>query len=435
MAVSELDIRSGGVVEVDTGSLRAVAVELENLAGEAADIRVDLQSALARLQLVGREAFGAVWTVTALEASVMRAGDDAAHLAARVRLAADQYEAVDLLVQRGLAEARGDAAGVRRLDRLLDGLPTAARDAAERSLDAGADLDALARQALWVALLLGSPASLLAPSVVRGLGGSLSALGRGRIHAGDRLSGPRVPVAVRRLTTSAVSAPTGLADAAGRMPGAGDTRIRVERYAMPSGRAQFAVYIAGTQSIGGDDAFDVASNVELYGGSYSASYDATLAALDEAGARPGDVVHAFGHSQGGMIAEWMAVDGRYDVQTVATFGAPVQADVPESTLAVGVRHSDDPVVALQAGGHAAGVGAPSSFVVERVADPLPRALDLVLPAHQMDSYTETAAMIDASTDPRVDSLRAVFADLARADSVEATEYAARRVSPSSSGAG
>jgi hypothetical protein len=47
--------------------------------------------------------------------------------------------------------------------------------------------------------------------------------------------------------------------------------------------------------------------------------------------------------------------------------------------------------------------------------------------------------VDASTDPRVDTLRAVFADLCRADAVAVTEYAATRgsaggVSPSS-GAG
>jgi hypothetical protein len=52
--------------------------------------------------------------------------------------------------------------------------------------------------------------------------------------------------------------------------------------------------------------------------------------------------------------------------------------------------------------------------------------DLTLPAHGRDAYEHTAALVDASTDPRVDAVRAVFGDLGRAESIEVTEYTAKR---------
>ena len=51
-------------------------------------------------------------------------------------------------------------------------------------------------------------------------------------------------------------------------------------------------------------------------------------ALRASGAAEGDVVHAFGHSQGAMIAGLTAVEGDYDVQTLVSFGSPIEAEVP-----------------------------------------------------------------------------------------------------------
>lgn len=246
--------------------------------------------------------------------------------------------------------------------------------------------------------------------------------------------------AVRVPPAGPVVAPQSLVAVTERMPGAGDARVRVERYTMPDGSRQFAVYVAGTQSLalGGDDPWDNASNAQLYAGQTSDSYAATEAALQAAGAREGDVVHAFGHSQGAMIAGHLALESGYDVRTLVSLGSPVEADVGDGTLSVALRHTDDPVAALAGGGHGEGVGAPGSFVAERVADPDAGLDDARAPAHRLSAYAETAALVDASTDPRVDTLRAVFADLGRADAVAVTEYAATRgsaggVSPSSGG--
>ena len=66
------------------------------------------------------------------------------------------------------------------------------------------------------------------------------------------------------------------------------------------------------------------------------------------------------------------------------------------------------------------------FVAERVVDPDSGIGDLAVPAHRMTQYAETAALVDASGDPRVGALQDVLAELRQAESVEVTEYAATR---------
>jgi hypothetical protein len=131
-------------------------------------------------------------------------------------------------------------------------------------------------------------------------------------------------------------------------------------------------------------------------------------------------------SQGAMIGSHLAVEGGYDVQTLVSLGSPVEADVGAGTLSVAIRHTDDPVAGLAGGGAMDGVGAPGSFVAERVYDPATAAEDATLPAHRLTAYAETAALVDASGDPRVAGVQAVFDDLGRAASVEVSEYAAVR---------
>ncbi len=276
------------------------------------------------------------------------------------------------------------------------------------------------------------------------------ATGVTRIAPGARLSGTAEPVRVREVPVApaqtgvaapgarplppAAVAPTTLAGAADRIP-TGAAAIRVERYTLPDGTRQFAVYIAGTRSgdFGGAQPFDALSDVQLAAGQRSSSYDAVLEALADAGAQPGDVVHAIGHSQGAMIGAHLAVEGGYDVRTLVSLGSPVDPEVGDDTLSVTIRHSDDPIAALAGGGRSETVGAPGSFVAERTADPA-LGVDLLAP-HHLTEYAQTAAMLDASGDPRMDAVRGVFAELGDAASVEVTEYRAERVSPSAAGEG
>ncbi|QNA93924.1 hypothetical protein [Microbacterium sp. Se63.02b] len=55
------------------------------------------------------------------------------------------------------------------------------------------------------------------------------------------------------------------------------------------------------------------SNVELYQGRESASYEATLDALEAAGAEGGARVDVVAYSQGGMIAAHLAMESPYEV--------------------------------------------------------------------------------------------------------------------------
>ncbi|MFT4230980.1 MAG: hypothetical protein QM602_11895, partial [Microbacterium sp.] len=257
------------------------------------------------------------------------------------------------------------------------------------------------------------------------------AVGAGRLGPDARLTGAAPPVRVSPVAAASASSPAApltLAGGAARIPGGGAARVRVEKYTMRDGSRQFAVYVAGMQSMafGGDDPWDNESNVQLYRGETSASYAATVEALHAAGAGRGDVVHAFGFSQGGMITAHLALEGEFDVATLVSFGSPVEADAGAGTVSASIRHTDDPVAALAAGGQGGSVGAAGSFVAETSFDPATGVHDATIPAHRLDAYVETAARVADTGDPRVQALERSLAGLSEAVSVEATEYAATR---------
>ncbi len=64
-----------------------------------------------------------------------------------------------------------------------------------------------------------------------------------------------------------------------------------------------------------------------------------------------------------------------------------------------------------------------------MGDPDAGRQDLALETHSLENYMETAAMVDASADPRAEALDAYWADLDRAVTVDRTEYRAERVLP------
>jgi len=431
--VSDLEIRGSGPIAVDTASLDAAAAGFELVAAALDDASHAL--AVAAVDLSGVVfAEPEAGDAGALGRALTASADEARALAARLRHASAVYEIVELRAQLAAAEAGGDRAQIMRvrvallLARTTDPEAARAADLALRAwrVDTGAafggQLLALGVQAgpfVLGALAVGLP---VLREAVRAHGG-------GTVDAEERLVGGLPPVtAVPLRRSDRGSAPATLADAAARMPGEGEARVRVEKYTMPDGTRQFAVYIAGTQTptSGGADPFDMQSNLELYGGQTAASYAVVVEALRAAGAGEGDAVHAFGHSQGAMVASRLATEGGFDTRTVVTFGSPVAADVGAGTLSVSVRHADDPVAALADGGMPAVVGAPGSFVAERVAHPRAHLGDLTLPSHHMTAYAETSAMLDASADPRVQPLRDVLGELGAAASVETTVWSARR---------
>ncbi|MEV8368254.1 hypothetical protein [Microbacterium sp. NPDC064584] len=450
----DLDIRGGGPVAVDTVSLRDASAAFAVLAADLDEIATSVAAAGRALWDASTAIWGPAETVEGARRLIAAAVDQGNGIVRELRLAADVYELIELRAERAVAAAADDAARVAQLDARIGGLLQADPDvdgsARREVLAHGAFWPAeLARQApgalWWLAPGFGSVAAGVTWTVLQGIGATRA----GAVASTARLRGVAEPVVVSALARPApVHAPVSLADAAARMP-SGQSRIRVERYEMADGSRQFAVYVTGTRTIapGTTEPFDMESNIELYSGERSASYDATLAALRDAGAHPGDMVHAFGHSQGAMVTAHLAVESGYDTATLVSFGSPVEADVDAGTLSVTLRHRDDPVTALAGGGNAP-VGAPGSFVAERTADPAGGVHDFGIPGHGIDTYAHTARLLDDSADPRMDAVREVFAGLAGAASAEVIEYAAVRVpavpapepgpaaiSPGASGAG
>ncbi|KRB36946.1 hypothetical protein [Microbacterium sp. Root180] len=440
---SDLEIIGGGAVAVDTVTLREMAGRFLAAGNELQDIRHRLgalQNMLLGERVLAEEAAS---TASVLSRRLAETLEGANRIASALREAAAIYELVELNAEHRAAVLAGDRDAVARLDVARDTLMARHPDAFAAAVGAELERDVmwpsdLQRQATELGYavgdLFGFPAAVVGGVALGGLtlgAGALAGFsGQGTLPAGSRLTGRGQSVVLTPVTPAASStaAPTGLRSVAQRMPGAGESRVRVERYTMPDGSRQFAVYVAGTQTlaVGGDEAWDNRSNAELYAGRASASYEATEAALAAAGARPGDVVHAFGHSQGAMVTAHLALEGGYDTRTLVSFGSPVEADVGSGTLSVAVRHTDDPVVALAGGGHIAPVGSAGSFVVEREFDPESGVHDVAVAPHRMTSYAETAGLVDASGDPRVESVQAVFADLSGAVEIEVLEYAAAR---------
>lgn len=434
-----IGISSGGAVAVDTARLREAAAVLAASAARLDEAAADIARADARLS-------AHMLPVLELTQDVRlrRVGE----LADRAREQQDSlltcaavYELAELRAEAAVAAGAGDAQALAHARERIAAIEQAYPGARELlQADSGFG-DGWA----WFALLMPFFAGVsLASGAVFA---RLTAIG-GRIPFGSRPAptGRPVPEVVPLPPAERPrAAPTALAPALGRIPQGGDARVRIEKYATASGTA-YAVYVAGTSGLGGEEAWDMLSNVQGYGGEQSDAYLALTAMLAEAGVQPGDTLYLYGHSQGGMLVGQVAATGDYDVRVVGTAGSPTAADPGPEAMAVDLRHGDDPVAMLAGGGFPTRVGADGSFVASRVVDPAPGPQDLGLPAHHLTAYTETAELVDASADPRVAEVHERMAELEGARLVSTQEFGARQVdavprrsaravSPGASGAG
>lgn len=427
--MSDVDIRSGGLVAVDTDTLRSAAATLALSAARLGEVADVLGRAAASSLAAG------LW-VPSPQVTVREAEACAAGLAQSLRTLAEIYEVAEREALARIAGAQRDAVMTAIAARLQARHDVGA--AAVRLADVWLDgrHHEMERQMRAAAPMLGvygplAPALTLLTTGVR-------AAGRGVVVAGDpplRSAGATASVVEldRHLAAGSDGAPRGLTDVVDRMPGQDgldEGRVRVEEYRHPTGEREFAVYIAGTRAlVDADEPWDMASNLQLYFGEESSSFVAVERALAAAGAVAGDRLHVFGHSQGAMIGAHLARQGDFDVVTEIGFGSPIQAELPDDVLAVAVRHEDDPVAALAGGGIPGVAGSADSFVVERVVDPVPRWSDVAFTVHGLDAYRETAAAVDASADARALALRERFATLAGAALVTSVVYGAHRSPP------
>jgi pimeloyl-ACP methyl ester carboxylesterase len=257
------------------------------------------------------------------------------------------------------------------------------------------------------------------------------------------LAGPRAlketPVTVRNVSSQAsVAPPTGFRDLATRIPsnGAGDPQVRIERYDTGAGRPRWVVYAGGTIDQGfvpDGEPWDDTSNLRGVAEQNAASVRAAQDALRAAGAEPGDAVLPVGYSQGGIVATDLATRGDYAVQELVTFGSPTgQMDVPASVTDVAVEHRDDIIPALGGEPRSADQGGLNRILVQRTTYATPPPIDgSPLEAHHIGVYTQTAAQMDASTDPRLTGARHTLAEFTQGAPAEVTMWRADRVNPAS----
>lgn len=437
--MSEIDIRESGIITVDPDSLRDASSRWRLVAREAASTRDALDAAVQRLGYTGAQHLVSVCAAD-LESAVVTAHD----FADRLAHLASAYEIVEARVAADWERAGGTpeslAAAEARLARLAQRDPdaVATADDLERNWTLGrhAPMRAQLEGGLLTMGVPGGLSALVSALTV----GAISALGRGRTGpVADRQTGPGDAVQLRAeeqtSRTGEVRAPTDLDEVLSRVPSGGDDRILVERYTMPDGSNQTIVYVSGTRTLswGTDEAFDMQSNLDLYGGEAGSSSEAVFAALEDAGVTPDEPVTMVAYSQGAMTASRVAMSGEFSVVALITAGNPVQPMVGDDVLSIALRHTDDPVSALADGGNALPVGSEGSVVVRRLVDPGVGVGDLSMPAHRLDDYRETARQVDAAPDPRLATLRETIAGWGAAAAVTATRYSVARVLPGPTG--
>lgn len=420
-----IEISRGGAIAVDTEELRRVGARVRTLGAEVGEIARRLTATVAALDglgIRGRGIGAAVPAISAAATDLDEAGVGAA-------LMGDAYEVVELRA-RADALALSDAGEAMALrgdaDRIIAAHPAAGPAAA--SLIAGWEQRRFAGFAPsprlpWPGEPAFGLAGLLAPLWLAAVGGA----GKGVV--------PRVPLAPRsgevRVDPSpaavVVAPPATLSETAARIPST-SAQVRVETYTMADGSRRFVAYVDGTRRLlPGEEPWDMGSNATAYlGHEESDSYLATVAALRDAGAGEGDPVDLVGYSQGGMVVGLVAQSGDFDVRTVVTFGSPIAPELPDGVLGVTLRHTDDLVGSLSAGGAAAGTGAAGSIVIERVGAPGEGGLDPELAAHRLDAYRATAELADGSGDPRVGAVHRRLGELGEAVDIRAVDYTASR---------
>lgn len=422
-----LSIDHGGAIAVDTEQLRDVEARMREVASRYGEAH----AAIVRTQLLLGSASGAhpQVDVGALRRSGERVGalqadmDDAC---TGVLLMADAFEVIELRAQAealALTDAAAADAIRSRIDRLIAGdqrIEVVAEwlvaDAEEHRFDGLGDQYDIA--------------GLLPPVFLSGAIVGM-ATGFGKVLPGATLKGDAEPVSVARAApVKSVDAPTSLAGALRRMP-SGGAQVAVEKYTMPDGATRYVTYLTGTQNAapwqaGEEEPWDMKSNVELYTGRESSSYQATLDALAAAGAEPGDRVDVVAYSQSGMIAAHLAMESEFDVAMQITAGSPQEPTLGDDQTLIQLRHTDDVVSALASGGSAAGTGSADGFTASRIGDPHDGWQDLALQPHSLETYIETAEMVDASDDPRAEALDEYWDELGEAVEVERTEYRAER---------
>ncbi len=261
--------------------------------------------------------------------------------------------------------------------------------------ETGADVDGFSEG------IAGIPAPLAALGETTGATGVKTSAAL--VVDGGRLFGlfRETPVVVRRTSSYVFpTPPRSLYDRATSFPDphhdANGEQIRIDRYVEPGQPDRFDVYIAGTVTFDpktDGEPFDFTSDMRGVAGMPTASASAVEQAMTKAGITASSPVVLNGYSQGGLIASSIAATGRYNVKGVVTFGAPSgQVQLPASIPVLSVRNTEDLVPATS--GYDVN---PNAVIVQRsVFTNSPIPTHWAVPAHRLEYYQQTAAIVDTA---------------------------------------
>ena len=239
-----------------------------------------------------------------------------------------------------------------------------------------------------------------------------------------------------------VTPPTGVGDLADRVPTGDDApQIRIERYGTAAD-PRWIVYVGGTADFGlvaDAEPADMTSNthgvaddtrldrLRFTGADSAAGERAVRAALDEAGARPGEPLLAVGYSGGGIIAAKLAADPELGAVGALNLGGPVaSAPIREGVALLSLEHEEDLVPASGGAGHPS----PDRVTVTRSVLDRDREYAAAVPAHELGRYRQTAALVDDSDEERLVGFRALVGEVTGGGAGLRSDWVAtREVSP------
>lgn len=268
---------------------------------------------------------------------------------------------------------------------------------------------------------------------------SRTGLGRANDPVGSALSEitpfPPQPSPVAPAAASLVDLTDRIGVAYGES-GQDDSAVEIQRIDHEDGTRSWVVAVPGT--MGGlqfpsatDQPMSIDTNVSEYVGFTTAADALVISAMAAAGIRPGEKVLIAGHSLGGMVAVNLARDpalrDRFTFGGVVTFGSPVGHLPPaEGVPTLNVQNAEDPFPGLsgQVGARPAGPAEGEVVVVRELGS----AAGPGVGSHNLETYSETAAEVDASESPGLMTWRAQTAELwaGEGDEVTATIYRGAR---------
>lgn len=259
--------------------------------------------------------------------------------------------------------------------------------------------------------------------------------------AGSTPSGAVVP----RVDPRCLPSPRGLEDLLTGLEAthsAHDGAVGIQTLTQADGTQAYIVNVPGTQDWmpGTNSAFPGADNPPLLAGEPAGSLIHTVAAMRAADIPPDAPVMLAGYSQGGIVAAAIAgssaLGREFNVTHVATAGSPTHPfGRPVGVQYLHVEHREDVTPGLD-GGANPDLPHVTTVTADARSSTDPRvALDAttLTGAHQLSTFTDTAAMVDAHPSASVEHyLDSASAFLGDAESTRYVEYVSAPVSGASS---